>query len=224
MKVMDWFAKVAVTHSWSLFWTCRPRPSVVTGWLNDGWLVDWTMVWLISNVRLSKYNTCIDFFFCRSSAQNGLFIVIAKWEHKTVVLAQHFAFLLGKFVLCGEWVNRSPSTGWDALFLPFPFAPPSLPTFSCSFCISLASRCYQCSHCQGWKSSGAHETPDNGRMLSSPWVSYLVFSVCAVIGGLWWGLWVSGKHLSSSPTFTCLGGRCRGTSVSACYLSIIASG
>lgn len=51
----------------------------------------------------------------------------------------------------------------------------SLSLFSFAFCIFPVARCYQCSYCQGWKSRGAHETPDNEYMRLPQWTSRVVY-------------------------------------------------
>lgn len=69
--------------------------------------------------------------------------------------------------------------------MPFPFHfSLSLISFSLSFCIFLAGRCYQCCYCQAWKSRGAHETPWQWAHASTPLWASCVVCVCVYRGGI----------------------------------------
>lgn len=181
---MDWFAKASVTHRRSLLWfRSNLTHQKLTDILND----------------LPILNCCSSpffFFFWKR-----LFCLPLLMREYKVKLGWHQT-LLSFWDECSAWQGGECVSIWSLqspffcfLFVPFSVLSPS-PLVSLRL-VGVFNAAIVTSQRAGGGSWDPRPPPNNGHMLPPLWDSRVCVCVCEMVGGVWWGLCGTGKHLSS---------------------------
>lgn len=158
---MDWFAKASVTHRRSLLWF---RSNLTHQKLTDI-LID-----------LPILNCCSSPFFLETVI---LFASSHERVQSKVRLTPDFAFLMGRmFCMTRRWMRIHLESAVSFLLLSLC---PVFCSFTLSFSISQAGRCFQCSYCHFSKSRGGLVRPPSPSQQwahASPSVGFPCLGVC----------------------------------------------